>query len=87
MEKKLISNYLIKSNIVNVDGRIFHSNGYDVIILRMECYEGGCRRRCHECCHYLQLKETHMVNHKKGSQYFENFLDCMSIYLKCHHVK
>lgn len=45
--------YLINPNIVYLNSRILHSNGNDIVILRMECQIGSSRRRRHECCHDL----------------------------------
>ena len=51
-EKETIA-YIINADIVDLDGRVLHSNSDDIIILRVECKESCSRRRCHESSHNL----------------------------------
>lgn len=45
---------LINPDIVDLNTTIFHSNGNDVIVLRMKCQKRGCGRGWHKSGHNLQ---------------------------------
>lgn len=48
--------YLINSDIEDLDGRILHAYGYNVIVSRVELEARCCRGWRHESRHCLQQK-------------------------------